>query len=65
MGLKSEPFRGVTLSGGDIGKFETQVKNHRPGKAAVATFRAGKKLAGELKKNGFVVYRAKRTAKAG
>jgi hypothetical protein len=67
MGMKSEPFRGVILSGDDVDKFNTQVRNYRPGKAALATVSRGTKLAGELQKKGFVTLacKAKGTTKAG
>ena len=52
--MKSEPFRGVVLSGSDVNKFTAQVRNHRPGKTAVATVSRGVKLAGEMQKKGYV-----------
>lgn len=62
MGIRSEPFRGVVLSGDDIAKFEKQVKNHRPNAAAVATARRGAKLASEFKQTGQVAFVARRKA---
>jgi hypothetical protein len=61
MGIKSEPFRGVVLTGADIAKFKVQVRNHRPNKAAMATVKRGTKLAAEFQKNGYVVFRARKT----
>lgn len=56
MGIRSEPFRGVVLSGDDIAKFEKQLKHHRPNKAAVATARSGAKLVSEFKRTGKVTF---------
>jgi len=61
MGIKSEPFRGVVLSGADIGKFQTQVRYHRPNKAALATVARGAKVASEFQRKGYVVHRARKT----
>ena len=41
MGIRSEPFRGVVLSGNDIQKFEKQISRSRPSKAAYATVARG------------------------
>ena len=65
MGMKSEPFRGVVLSGDDIKKFDAQVRKHRAGKAAVATVSRGTKLAAQLQKKGYVIYKPKGRAKVG
>ncbi len=59
MGMKSEPFSGVVLSGSDVQKFTTQVRTHRPGKVAVATVSRGKKLAVEFNKKGYVTLTCK------
>jgi hypothetical protein len=60
MGIKSEPFRGVVLSGDDIARFDKQLKNHRPNKAAVATAQRGAKLVSEFKRTGRVAFVARR-----
>lgn len=67
MGMKSEPFRGVVLSGNDADKFTAQVRNHRPGKTAIATVSRGTKLAMKLQKKGYVTVSCtpKVTTKAG
>ena len=60
MGIKSEPFRGVVLSGDDIAKFEKQLQHHRPNAAAVATARRGAELVSEFKRTGQVAFTARR-----
>jgi hypothetical protein len=54
MGIKSEPFRGVILSGDDAKRFTTQVRNLRPSNAAIATVARGIKMASELQQKGYV-----------
>jgi hypothetical protein len=64
MGIKSEPFYGVILSGReDIQKFERQIRYARPTKEAVATVGRGEKLVSEYQKRGFVTLSAKRDKK--
>jgi len=60
MGIRSEPFRGVVLSGDDIAKFEKQLQYHRPNRAAVATSQRGAKLVSEFKRTGRVAFVANR-----
>jgi len=60
MGIRSEPFRGVVLSGDDIAKFEKQLKSHRPNKAAFATAKRGAQLVSEFKRTGRVTFVARR-----
>lgn len=54
MGIRSEPFRGVVLSGDDITRFEQQVESHVPNQQAVATVARGMKLAAEYAAKGSV-----------
>ena len=61
MGIRSEPFEGVVLTGDDIQKFEAQIKNHKPNKAAIATVQRGAKLAATYRRNGQVVIQARKT----
>jgi hypothetical protein len=60
MGIKSEPFYGVSLSGQDIQKFERQIRYCRPTKEAVATVGRGEKLVSEYQKKGYVALSVKR-----
>lgn len=61
MGIRSEPFRGVVISGRrDIEKFDQQVKRTRPTKAAVMTATVGRKLATEFQKKGYATLTTKR-----
>ena len=50
MGIRSEPFRGVVLSGNDIQKFEKQISSSRPTKAAHATVARGLAMHAKSKK---------------
>jgi len=65
MGIKSEPFRGVVLSGADVGKFKAQIRNHRPSKQAMATVARGTELAKEFGKKGYVVFTARKATAKG
>jgi len=60
MGIRSEPFRGVVLSGDDIKKFEKQVQHHRPNKAAIETSQRGIKLVSEYNRTGQVMFTSSR-----
>ena len=64
MGIRSESFRGVVISGQrDIEKFDQQVKRSRPNKAAVTTAATGKKLATEFQKKGYATVTTRSAAK--
>jgi hypothetical protein len=63
MGIKSDPFHGVILSGPDIQKFERQIRYARPTKEAVATVGRGEKLVSEYQKRGYVTLSVKRNKK--
>ena len=57
MGIKSEPFQGVVLSGKkDIQKFERQIQSTAPTKAAIATVGTGVKLVAEFRQKGYVSF---------
>lgn len=65
MGIKSEPFQGVVLSGKtDIEKFELQIENTNPTTEAVTTVAAGVRLVAEFQEKGFAIFTAKGAAKA-
>ena len=60
MGIKSEPFRGVVLSGKrDIERFERQIRRTKPTQAAVATVARGGKLVAEFQSKGYATFTAK------
>lgn len=60
MGIKSGHFSAVVLSGDDIQKFETQIKNRKPTVAAKATVKRGEALAAKFRTKGFVTYEVKK-----
>ena len=64
MGIRSEPFQGVVLSGEDIAMFERQVETHIPSAAAIATVRRGVQFAVECKEKGFVTFVSRPREKA-
>lgn len=65
MGIKSEPFQGVVLSGkADIEKFEQQIHSTVPTKEALATVRAGVEFVAEFKQKGYASFTATRATKA-
>ena len=66
MGIKSEPFQGVVLSGKtDIEKFELQIESTNPTAEAIATVETGVKLVAEFQQKGFASFTTRRAAKAG
>ena len=59
MGIKSEPFQGVVLSGkADIEKFELQIESTNPTTAAIATVGTGVKLVAEFQQKGYASFTA-------
>jgi hypothetical protein len=65
MGIKSEPFQGVVLSGkADIEKFEQQIESTAPTTEAIATVTTGVSLVAEFHQKGFATFSARGTAKA-
>jgi hypothetical protein len=65
MGIKSEPFQGVILSGKtDIEKFELQIESTAPTTEAITTVAAGVKLVAEFKQKGYATFTAKGAVKA-
>ena len=60
MGIRSEPFRGVVLSGDDVAKFDAQVKRQRPNAAAIATAKRGAALASQYQRDGKISFVARR-----
>jgi hypothetical protein len=65
MGIKSEPFQGVVLSGKtDIEKFELQIESNEPTTEAITTVGAGVKLVAEFQQKGYATFTAKGAAKA-
>jgi hypothetical protein len=66
MGIKSEPFQSVILSGKeDIQKFKRQIQRTAPTKEAIATVGTGVKLVAEFERKGYASLRVKRSTKAG
>lgn len=65
MGIKSEPFQSVILSGKtDIEKFELQIESTAPTVEAIATVGTGVKLVAEFQQKGYATFTAKGAAKA-
>lgn len=64
MGIKSEPFQGVVLSGKtDIEKFELQIESTAPTTEAVTTVTTGVRLVAEFQQKGYATFTAKGAAK--
>ncbi len=65
MGIKSEPFQGVVLSGKtDIEKFELQIESTAPTVEAIATVGVGVKLVAEFQQKGYASFTVRGTTKA-
>ena len=64
MGIRSEPFRGVVLSGNDIQKFEKQISASRPSKAAQDTVARGIAMFANIKSRSSITIRATKILRA-
>jgi hypothetical protein len=56
MGIRSQAFSGVVLTGDDAEIFRNQVVYGRPKRAAVETVKRGQTIASALKKDGAIAF---------